>query len=94
MVFKLAEKNANDLNKVLNLTSPGFLCRLAKDSVEQMKSNVFWCNSYMTTKASLRNVCLNDLYHCEDLRELTVEGDIHGVVSALQMSVPWMPNGR
>lgn len=48
----------------------------------------------MTTIASLRSICLNDLYRHEDLWELAVEGDIHGVVSVLQMSVPWMPNRR
>ncbi len=59
-----------------------------------MKSNAFWCKRYMTTIASLRSICLNDLYRHEDLWELAVEGDIHGIVSVLQMSVPWMPNRR
>lgn len=49
---------------------------------------------YMTTIASLRSICLNDLYRHKDLWELAVEGDIHAVVSALQMSVPWTPNRR
>lgn len=48
----------------------------------------------MTTMASLRSICLNDLYRHKDLWEFAVEGDIHGVVPVLQMSVPWMPNGR
>lgn len=59
-----------------------------------MKSNAFWCKRYVTTTASLRSICLNDLYRHQDLWELAVEGDIHGVVSVLQMSVPWMPNRR
>lgn len=53
-----------------------------------------WHKRYMTTTESLRTICLNDLYRHENLRELAVEGDIHGVVSVLQMSVPWMPNER
>lgn len=59
-----------------------------------MKSNAFWRKRYMTTIASLRSICLNDLYRHKDLWELAVEGDIHGVVSVLQMSVPRMPNRR
>lgn len=55
-------------------------------SAEQMKR--VWHKRYMTTKASLRTICLNDLYRPENLWELAVEGDIHGVVSLLQMSVP------
>lgn len=47
-----------------------------------------WHERYMTTKASLRTICLNDLYRQENLWELAVEGDIHGVISPLQMSVP------
>lgn len=46
----------------------------------------------MTTKASLRSICLNDLYRHKNLGELAVEGDIYSAVSGLQMSVPWMPN--
>lgn len=59
-----------------------------------MKSNAFWRKRYVTTVASPRSNCLNDLYHHKDLWELAVEGDIHAVVSVLQMRVPWMPNRR
>lgn len=55
-------------------------------SAEQMKP--VWHERYMTTKASLRTICLNDLYRPENLRELAAEGDIHGALSLLQMSVP------
>lgn len=94
-VCKLAEINANDLDKVLNLTSPGLLCSLPKT---EHRTNEIKCvlgrKRYMTTMASLRSICLNDLYRHKDLWEFAVEGDIHGVVPVLQMSVPWMPNGR
>lgn len=65
-----------------------------RQSAERMKSNVFWRAGFTTTTASLRSICLNDLYHYKDLRELAVEGDIHAIISVLQMNVPWMPNRR
>lgn len=58
-----------------------------------MKSNAFWWKKFITTLASQRSICLNDLYHHRDLGELAVEGDIHAFVSVLQMNVPWMHNG-
>lgn len=87
MLCKLAKNNANDLNKVLKLTSPCMLCGFPQT---EHRLN----ERYMTTKASLRSICLNDLYRHKNLGELAVEGDIHSAVSGLQMSVPWMPNER
>lgn len=48
---------------------------------EWNKCNVFWHKRCTTTTASLRSICLNDLYRHENLWELTVEGDIHGAAS-------------
>lgn len=48
----------------------------------------FGTKRYTTT--SLRSICLNDLYCHQNLWELTVEGDIHGLCKW----VPRMPNER
>lgn len=42
----------------------------------------------MTTTASLRSICLNDLYRHKDLWELAVEGDIHAVIFSVANECP------
>lgn len=93
LVFKLAWNYANDPNKGLSLPSLSLLCCICqRQSIEQMKSNSLWQWRYMTTISE--EYLPNDLFYHKDLWELAVGGDIHDVVSVLQISVPWMPNRK
>lgn len=94
LVFKLAWNNANDPNKELsfNITQP---VTLHVPQTEHRANEIKFILAQEVCDHHLWGVSVLMIYSStKDLWELAVGGDIHGVVSLLQISVPWMPDRR